>query len=71
MLMICENTVHFDPIKILALSTDASTVGIRAMELHRLDDGSEVPIAHDSITLSTTQRNFLQIENEVLFILVE
>ena len=59
---------HYDPDKVLGLSTDASSVGIGCVLFHRYDDGSEKPILNISKTLSATQRRYSQVQKEALAI---
>jgi transposase InsO family protein len=61
--------MQFDPTKDVGISCDASEVGIGAVLFHRMDDGSERPIANRSKTLTKTQRGYSQIQKEALAIM--
>ena len=58
--------VHFNPELDLVLMCDASSYGIGAVLAHRMPDGSERPIGYASRSLSSSQRNYSQLEKEAL-----
>ena len=59
---------HFDPLRSIIVSCDASPYGIGAVLAHVMDDGSEKPVCYISRTLSPAERNYAHIEKEGLAI---
>lgn len=57
---------NYNPDLPLTLSVDASPVGLGAVLSHALPDRSERPIAFASWTLTQSERNYSQINKEVL-----
>ena len=60
--------VHYDGDRELRLTCDASSYEIGAFISHVMDDGQEGPIAYACRTLSSSERNYAQIEREALSI---
>lgn len=58
--------VHFNPKLDIIVASDASTHGVGACILHKWKDGKVRPIAHASRSLLPAERNYSQIEKEVL-----
>ena len=60
--------MHYDVNRERRLACDASSCGLGAVISHVMDDGTERPIAYASRTLSSSEKNYVQIEREALSI---
>ncbi|XP_046742894.1 uncharacterized protein LOC124409358 [Diprion similis] len=63
-----RNLVHFNPELPIKLVCDASKVGIGAVLLHILADGSEKPFAYASRVLQGAEKNYAVVQKEALAI---
>ena len=58
--------VHYNPELPIVVSSDASSCGIVSVLSHRLQDGSDKPIAFASRSLSDCEKKYAQLEKEAL-----
>ncbi|KAK3508287.1 hypothetical protein QTP70_019514, partial [Hemibagrus guttatus] len=62
---------HYDEKKPLAVVCDASPYELGALLFHMQPDGQEKPICFASRTMTTTERNYAQIDKEALAVVFE
>jgi len=60
--------VHYNSSWEIIIASDTSPIGIGAVLLHKLPDGSEKPVAFASCTLSDCEKKYAQIDKEALAI---
>ena len=58
--------VHYNPELLIVVSSGASSCGIGRVLSHRLQDGSDNPIAFVSRSLSDCEKKYAQLEEEAL-----
>ena len=58
--------VHYNPDLPIRIAGDASAYGVGAVLAHVLPDGSERPVAFASRTLTSSEKNYTQVEKEAL-----
>ena len=69
MLLSAQVLTHFDSDREVVVVCDASRYGIGAVLAHKMDDGSEKPIAYASRTLNKAETRYAQLDKEGLAII--
>lgn len=57
---------HYDPTKPIIVAADASSYGMGAVIMHRMNDGNELPILHAASSFTSAEKNYPQVQREAL-----
>ena len=68
LLLKSQALVHFDPLKPVVLSCDASPYGVGVVLSHQMPNGEERPVAFASRSLSKAEQKYSQLDKEAVAI---